>query len=314
MTSFIIRRILLTVIVLIIITFISFLLLYMMPGDPAATALGIEARPEQIEALRQELGLDKPFFVQYINWVGNILKGDFGNSIAYQMPIVDMFAIRLPITLYLAFWAFIISNSLGITAGVICAIRRGGILDQIISLFANIGIAVPVFWLGILGIYFFGLQLELLPIMGWVSPTEDFVKSSLHALMPILFLSVPGIAMMTRQTRSSMLEVIRQDYVRTAWSKGLKERAVIFKHALKNALIPVVTLMGLQVRILVGGSVLIEQVFNIPGMGRLLVYGAFSLDFIIIQAGVVLIGAIVCLANLIVDISYGWLDPRVRYE
>ncbi len=314
MTSFIIRRVLLTIVVLVIISFISFVLLYMMPGDPAATVLGLEARPEQIEALRHELWLDRPFFVQYGHWVGNILKGDFGNSLAYQMPISEIFAMRLPVTLYLAFWAFLLSNSLGITAGVICAIRRGGILDQVISVFANIGIAVPVFWLGILGIYFFGLQLEWLPIMGWVSPTDDFVKSSLHALMPVVFLSVPGIAMMTRQTRSSMLEVIRQDYVRTAWSKGLKERAVIFKHALKNALIPIVTLMGLQVRILVGGSVLIEQVFNIPGMGRLLVYGAFSLDFIIIQAGVVLIGTIVCIANLLVDISYGWLDPRVRYE
>jgi peptide/nickel transport system permease protein len=285
-----------------------------MPGDPAATVLGLEARPEQIEALRHELWLDRPFIIQYVHWVGNALKGDLGNSLAYQMPISSIFAQRLPITLYLAFWAFLLSNAAGITAGIICAIRRGGILDQVVSLFANIGIAIPIFWLGILGIYAFGLKLEWLPIMGWTSPLDDFWESSRKALMPVIFLAIPGIAMMARQTRSSMLEVVRQDYVRTAWSKGLRERAVIFRHALKNALIPIVTLMGLQVRILVGGSVLIEQVFNIPGMGRLLVYGAFSKDFIIVQAGVLLIGTIVCLANLIVDISYGWLDPRVRYE
>jgi peptide/nickel transport system permease protein len=235
-------------------------------------------------------------------------------SLAYREPISKIFKERLPITLYLSFWAFLLSTVLGITAGIICAIRRGGILDQVISILANIGIATPVFWLGILGIYFFALQLEWLPIMGWTSPLDNFVESSRKALMPVIFLAIPGISMMARQTRSSMLEVIRQDYIRTAWSKGLRERAVVVKHALKNALIPIVTLLGLQVRILVGGSVIVEQVFNIPGMGRLLVYGAFSKDFIIVQAGVLLIGALVCLANLLVDISYGWLDPRVRYE
>jgi peptide/nickel transport system permease protein len=285
-----------------------------MPGDPAATVLGLEARPEQIQALRHELWLDRPFFVQYAHWVSNVARGDFGNSLAYQMPIIDIFALRLPVTLWLAFWAFLLSNSLGTVAGVICAIRRGGFLDQAVSLLANVGIAIPIFWLGILGIYFFALKLEWLPIMGWVAPWDNLKDSVLHCIMPVVFLSVPGIAMMARQTRSSMLEVIHQDYVRTAWSKGLRERQVIVRHALKNALIPIVTLMGLQIRILVGGSVIVEQVFNIPGLGRLLVYAAFSKDFLIIQAGVLLIGLIVCIANLMVDISYGWLDPRVRFE
>jgi peptide/nickel transport system permease protein len=252
--------------------------------------------------------------VQYFHWVGNAVRGDFGESIAYKEPISTIFKQSLPITLYLSMWAFILSTILGISAGIICAIRRGGLLDQVISVMANIGIAVPIFFLGILGIYFFALKLNWLPIMGWTSPTDNFIESSRQALMPVIALSVPGIAMMARQTRSSMLEVIRQDYLRTAWSKGLKERQVIIRHALKNALIPIVTLLGLQVRTLVGGSVVVEQVFNIPGMGRLLVYSAFSKDFIIIQAGVLLIGAVVCLANLLVDISYGWLDPRVRYD
>lgn len=314
MTSFIIRRLLLTIVVLIIISFLSFLLVNIMPGDPAAAALGLSANPTQIAELRHELWLDRPFFIQYFHWVGNAVRGDFGISIAYRDPIISIFKQRLPITLYLSLWAFILSTILGISAGIICAIRRGGILDQTISVLANLGISVPIFLLGILGIYIFALKLKLLPIMGWTSPGQDFWLSTRQVIMPVIALAIPGIAMMARQTRSSMLEVVRQDYLRTAWSKGLREHQVIIKHALKNALIPIVTLLGLQVRILVGGSVIVEQVFNIPGMGRLLVYASFSKDFIIIQAGVLLIGAIVCLANLIVDISYGWLDPRVRYD
>jgi peptide/nickel transport system permease protein len=314
LTSFIIRRILLTILVIIIISFFSFLLVYMMPGDPAAAALGLQATPAQIAELRHELWLDRPFFVQYYHWVSNAAHGDFGISLSYRDPISSIFKQRLPITLYLALWAFILSTVVGISAGIVCAIRRGGILDQIISVMANLGISVPIFLLGILGIYFFALKLNWLPIMGWTSPGQDFWMSTRQAIMPVIALAIPGIAMMARQTRSSMLEVVRQDYLRTAWSKGLRERQVIIKHALKNALIPIVTLLGLYVRILVGGSVIVEQVFNIPGMGRLLVYANFSKDFITIQAGVLLIGTIVCAANLIVDISYGWLDPRVRFD
>jgi peptide/nickel transport system permease protein len=314
LASFIIRRLLLTIVVLIIISFLSFLLLSLVPGDPAAAALGLGATPEQVQVYRHELWLDRPFVVQYIHWIGNAVQGDFGQSVAYREPISTIFKERLPITLYLALYAFILSNLLGVSAGIVCAIRRSSFLDQTISVLANIGIAVPIFFLGILGIYVFSLKLGWLPIMGWTSPTENFWESSRQAIMPVIALAIPGIAMMARQTRSSMLEVVRQDYLRTAWSKGLTERQVIVGHAIKNALIPIVTLMGLQIRILVGGSVIVEQVFNIPGMGRLLVYASFSKDFLIIQAGVLLIGLIVCIANLLVDVSYGWLDPRVRFD
>jgi peptide/nickel transport system permease protein len=232
----------------------------------------------------------------------------------YKDPIIDIIAQRLPITLYLSGWALIISTLLGVFLGIICAIRRGSVLDQIVSVLSNVGIAIPVFWLGILGIYFFGLKLGWLPLQGWTSPTVDFVKSTREAIMPVILLSIPGIAVLSRQTRSSMLEVVRQDYIRTAYAKGLKERVIIIRHALKNGLIPVVTLLGLQLRVLVGGSVLVEQVFNIPGMGRLLVIGAFNKDFLVVQAGVLLMGTIVSLANLLVDISYGWLDPRVKLQ
>jgi peptide/nickel transport system permease protein len=198
--------------------------------------------------------------------------------------------------------------------GIICAIRRGGFHDQALSVFANIGIAIPVFWLGILGIYFLGFQWSLLPIQGWTSPFDDLATNIRQAIMPIILLAVPDIAMMTRQTRSSILEVVRQDYIRTAYAKSMRERAVIYRHGLKNALFPVITLLGVRVRVLVSGSVLIESVFNIPGMGRLLVAGAFNKDFFVIQAGILLIGTVVCLANLLIDISYAWLDPRIRFD
>lgn len=299
---------------LILVSFLSFSLVQIMPGDPAAAMLDISASQEEIQALRHELWLDRPFIVQYGHWMGNVLQGDLGMSTMYRQPINDLMMQRLPLTLYLSLFAFVIGTILGILAGIVCAIKRGSFLDQALSVVANIGIAIPVFWLGILGIYFLGYQWGVLPISGWTSPFDNLGESIRQSIMPIILLAIPGISMMTRQTRSSMLEIIRQDYVRTAYSKGLRERVVIFRHGLKNALIPVVTLLGLQLRILVGGSVLVENVFNIPGMGRLLVTGAFNKDFLVIQAGVLLIGAVVCFANLLVDISYAWLDPRIRFR
>jgi peptide/nickel transport system permease protein len=313
-SGYLIRRLLQTVVVLLIVTIVSFLLLHLTPGDPAAAMLDTGASKEQIDALRKELWLDRPLVVQYAHWLSRALHGDLGNSIMYRDPVIGIFATRLPITLSLSAMALVLSTFFGIAAGVICAIRRGGLLDQLVSLFANVGIAIPIFWMGILGIYLFGFRLAWLPIEGWTSPFENFGESLRHSVMPVVLLAVPGIAVLARQTRSSMLEVVHQDYIRTAFSKGLSERVVVLRHALKNALVPVVTLMGLQVRILVGGSVLVESVFNIPGMGRLLVAGAFNKDFVVVQAGVLLIGTAVCLVNLLVDISYGWLDPRIRYE
>jgi peptide/nickel transport system permease protein len=303
-----------TLIVLILVSFLSFCLVQIMPGDPAATMLGLEATPEQIHELQHELWLDRPFIVQYGHWAANLLKGDLGISTMYHEPISELIAARLPVTLYLSLLAFALSTVLGISMGVICAIKRSSAIDQALSVAANIGIAIPVFWLGILGIYFLGYKADLLPIQGWTSPTEDFVLSTRQVIMPVILLAIPGIAVVTRQTRSSVLEVVRQDYIRTAFSKGLKEHVIVYKHVLKNAMIPVITLMGLHVRILVGGSVLVESVFNIPGMGRLLVTGAFNKDFLVMQAGVLLIGGIVCIANLLVDISYGWFDPRIRFK
>lgn len=314
MTVYIARRFIQTIAVLLIVTIVSFLLIHITPGDPAAAMLDTNATIEQIRALQKELWLDRPVAVQYVHWLSNALRGNLGVSIMYRDPILDMFADRLSITLYLSAVALLLTVCLGVIAGIICAVRRGGILDQLVSLFANVGVAIPIFWLGILGVYLFGYTLNWLPIQGWISPLDNFTESVKATIMPVILLALPGVAVLARQTRSSMLEVVHQDYIRTAYAKGLTERIVIFRHALKNALIPVVTLMGLQVRILVGGSVLVETVFNIPGMGRLLVAGALNKDFLVVQGGVLLIGLLVCIANLLVDISYGWLDPKFRYE
>ncbi len=291
----------------------AFLIMQIVPGDPARAMLGIDAPEELVDNLRKQLWLDRPLVVQYGHWIGNALKGDFGLSLTYQQDVWQLWAARLPTTLNLSILAIIVSTIFGITAGTISAITRGSFLDQVISVLANMGIAIPIFWLGILGIYLFGLHLGWLPIQGYTSPFEDFWLSCKKLFMPVICLAVPGLAMMTRQTRSSMLEVTRQDYIRTAWSKGLTHRVIIFRHAMKNAFTPIATLIGIMLPIMVGGSVLVETVFNIPGMGRLLVNAVLSKDFIVVQAGILLIAIVVSTANLIVDISYGWLDPRIRY-
>lgn len=314
MAAYIIRRLIQTVFVLCIITVICFLLIYMIPGDPVMTILGSQATQAQIDATRHELWLDRPVWVQYVHWVDNVLHGDFGTSIMYQQSVTSLITTRLPITLYLGVIAFIFSTILGTLLGIICAIRRGGIVDQTITVLANLGIAAPQFWIGILMIYIFGLKLGWFPIQGFTSPFDDLGLSLRQAVMPIVCLGLMPVASLARYARSAMLEVIHQDYIRTAWSKGLRERSVIVVHALKNALIPVVTMLGMRTRVVFGGSIIVETVFNIPGMGRLLVKSVFDKDFVIVQAGVILMALIVCFANLAVDISYGYLDPRLRYE
>jgi peptide/nickel transport system permease protein len=313
LVNYILRRIIQTIFVLFIISLLCFLLIHLTPGDPVSMMLGTNALQSQIDFTRHQMGLDKPLFQQYIYWMGNAIRGDFGQSIRYKVPVTKLFEERFPTTAYLSFLALILSIVLGITTGIISAVRRGSFLDQALVLIATTGIGIPIFWLGIIGYSVFGLKLHWLPVQGWVMPNVDFWNSTRHAIMPVILLAIPSLAVTARQTRSSMLEVVRQDYIRTAWSKGLKEQTVIVRHALKNALIPIVTLVGLQVRILLGGSVLVETVLNIPGMGRLLVDAAFNKDFFIVQGGVLVLGVLVCLINLLVDLSYVWLDPRIRY-
>jgi peptide/nickel transport system permease protein len=314
MTTYLIRRLLQTLVILLFVTVIVFMIMHLLPGDPVRIMLGDEATPEQIELMRKELGLDKPLPVQYLSWLGDVLQGDLGRSIAYKQDVNELVAKRIPITFHLGFSAFILAVIIGIPAGVIAAVKRGSWIDSLITVSANIGMAVPTFWLGILGVYLFALKLGWLPVQGYTSPFEDPWQSFRQSVMPIILMSLTALASLTRQTRSAMLEVIRQDYIRTARSKGLSERRVILGHALRNALIPVVTLLGMQLGFLVGGSVFIEQVFNIPGMGRLMVQSIFGQDYVVVQSVVLIVAATVALANLLVDIAYGYIDPRIRYR
>jgi peptide/nickel transport system permease protein len=296
------------------VSFICFSVLHLVPGDPVAMMLGTTAYEDEIQHYRELMGFNKPFLIQYFDWATNCLKGDFGFSLRYKVPVSELFIQRFPVTLYLSFFAFLFSTFLGVGTGIISSIRRGSFLDQALVVLATTGVCIPLFWLGIIGIYVFGLFLKWLPIQGFVMPNIDLLQSLRTSIMPVILLAIPSLAIIARQTRSSMLEVIRQDYIRTAWSKGLRERTVISKHALKNAAIPIITLLGIQVRIALGGSVLVEKVFNIAGMGRLLVDAAFNKDYFIVQGGVLLLGVLVSLANLLIDISYCWLDPRIRYN
>jgi peptide/nickel transport system permease protein len=218
------------------------------------------------------------------------------------------------VTLYLGVLAFVISGVLGISFGVICALKRGTWIDTLVTLLANIGITMPSFWVGILLMYILALKAGWLPVSGYTSPFVDFWLSTKKIIMPVTCLSLFSIASLTRLTRSSMLEVIQQDYIRTAWAKGLKERLIISRHTIKNALIPVITVIGLQVAFIFGGSVLIETIFNINGIGRLATQSVLQQDFLVIQAVTLIIAIMVVISNLIVDISYGWLDPRIRYD
>lgn len=314
MTSFIIRRLGQTVIVLFFISILVFSLLKIVPGDPVLAMLGPSAPKEQVEALRLKLGLDRPLIEQYLTWLGNLLRGDFGMSVVYQTAVVDLLKARLPVTLYIGVQGFILANLVGIVIGIICAVRWGKAIDSALTTFSIILLGIPHFFLAILGVFVFGVTLRWLPIQGYTSPFDDFWLSLRQVILPVACLAAEPIAGIARQTRSAMLEVIHQDYVRTAWAKGLTEGRIILKHALKNALIPVVTLSGIKLGMIVGGTVFIESVFNIPGMGRLLVSSIMSKDFVVAQAIILLTGVTIAIVNLLVEILYSWLDPRIRYS
>jgi peptide/nickel transport system permease protein len=319
MTTYIIRRLIQGFFILIIMSLIVFFAMRLLPGDPLVIFMGQQASSgamseEAMAGFRHEYGLDKPVMVQYFNWIGGVFTGNLGKSIYYHQNVSALLKQRFPITLHLGIEAFILSNVIGILLGVLAGIRRGTWIDGVSTTLANIGVTIPVFWLGYLLIYVLGLKLGWLPIYGYTSPFENFWMSLEQSIMPVFCLAITGMAYTARQTRSAMLEVVRQDYIRTAWSKGLTERIVIMKHALKNGLIPVITLLGIGLGMVFGGAVLVETVFAIPGIGRLLVTSVFSQDYIAVQSGTLVIAAIIIFCNLIVDISYGWFDPRIRYS
>jgi peptide/nickel transport system permease protein len=290
----------------------------MLPGDPIRmiiTANNAESfTEEQIAQVKHEYGLDRPLIVQYFSWLNDILHGDLGESILQKVPVSDEVFRRIPITFHLGVLAFIVGIIIGIPLGIIAAVRRGTWLDTLVTTLTNLGITIPAFWLGFLLIYVFAMYFKWLPVMGYTSPFTDFWQNTKEIIMPVFCLALFPIASIARQTRSSLLEVMRQDYIRTAWAKGLKERGVITRHALKNGLIPIVTLIGMGVPIIVGGTVLIETVFNIPGMGRLVVTSVLNQDYPYVQGVIMIISATVILVNFLVELTYGWLDPRIRYD
>ena len=317
MLAYIIRRLVLAVIILFLTTLLVFFAMRMLPGDPILMLVTAnqaqEYNEEQINQLKHEFGLDKPMIMQYFDWIGGVLQGNFGVSILHRSPVSQEILRRLPISLYIGGLAFLIGHIIGIPAGIIAAVRRGKWIDNVITTVANIGITVPNFWLGILMMYTFGLYLRWLPIMGYTSPFVDLWLSTRQLIMPVICLSLFPIAGSARQARSSMLEVMTQDYMRTAWSKGLRERTIIIRHGLKNGLIPIVTLAGMGVPMVIGGAMFIETVFNIPGIGRLAVDSVTNQDYPYVQAITLLVASFVVLVNLVVDIAYSWLDPRIRY-
>jgi peptide/nickel transport system permease protein len=317
MQTFILKRLLQGILVLLLLSLLVFLVMRLLPGDPIllyyAQGEVTFLSHDQLEIVRAEYGLDKPLLVQYFVWLFDIFKGDLGKSIFYREQASTLLFERMPVTIHLGLLAVLFGAIIGITFGVICALRRGKFIDAFLTLIANIGITAPGFWVGILMIYLFALHLHLLPTNGYTSPFTDLSMSTRQLIMPVFCLSFFSLASIARQTRSSMLEVVRQDYIRTAWAKGLQERVIVTRHIIKNGLIPVITMLGMQVRTIFGGSVLIETVFNIPGFGRLMVQSVLAHDYQIVQAGVLVIAAIVSIVNLLVDISYGWLDPRIRY-
>lgn len=308
----IIKRIFQSVIVIFIVTLLVFLLMQLVPGDPIVNFLGANATEEQIEYYTKQFGYDKPVLIQYFMWIQGLFHGQMGRSVALQKEISDIIFSRLSVTLSVVFPAFFMAVILGIILGIIAAKKRGTRIDSAISFFANIGMSMPMFWFGMLLILLFGLKLGILPTSGYSAFEEGAGDWAIHLIMPMTVLAMGPLAQFTRQTRSSMLEVIRQDYVTTARAKGLGQRAITFKHQLRNALIPIITIMGVQLGGMIGGTVLVESIFVVPGLGNLMITSIQGKDFMVVENGVLIISIAVAVCNLLVDILYGVIDPRIR--
>lgn len=314
MARYIIKRLGQSVVVVFIVSVMVFVLMHSLPGDPVSIFLGDSATPEQIEYYTKEFGLDQPGYVQYFKWIQGLLHGELGRSITYQLDVRELLLERVACTVSVTLPAFLLAIAIGVMIGVITSVNRGKPKDYILTSIANVGIATPSFWLGILLVYIFALKLKILPVQGYVTPSQNFPGYLRCLCMPVIVLSVGHLASTTRQTRSSMLEVLSQDYIRTARSKGISEHKVIYKHALRNALIPIITMLGGTVGGLIGGTVVIESLFNIPGVGSLMLTAITNKDYMVVQNVTFFISVVVVLVNLIVDLLYGVIDPRIRVD
>lgn len=306
------KRIVQSCVTILLVTLFVFILIQLVPGDPVSNYLGATATEEQIAYYTHLYGYDRPVVVQYLSWITGLFRGTMGQSISYQSEIADILFPRLAVTLTMTIPSFVIGVLLGVFLGILAAQKRGSWVDSVICFFSNIGVSIPMFWLGMMGMLVFGLKMHLLPTSGYVPIERDFTGWLTHMIMPIFVMSLGTMASFMRLARSSMLEVIRQDYVTTARAKGVDKRSVTLKHQLRNALIPIVTVMGSRLGTMVGSTVLIESLFVIPGLGSVMMTGISNRDFMLVANGVLIISVFVAICNLIVDILYGIIDPRTR--
>jgi peptide/nickel transport system permease protein len=306
MLIFLVRRLLLTIPVLLGVIFVVMLTMDLIPGDPVALMLGDAASKENVARFREHLGLDRPLVVRYVRYLGQVVTGDLGRSIQQNRPVVDELGDAWPATVQLTVVALLLAAVVGVATGIVSAVWPNSLFDALSRLSSLFGLSMPVFWTGLVLIVVFAFWLPILPVGG--------VGSPLHLVLPAVTLALPSIAMIARMTRSSVLEVLREDYVRTARAKGVGERLVVAKHALRNAAIPILTLVGLQAGQLMGGAVLTETVFAWPGLGRLMVKAIFARDYILLQGAVLIFAMAFVVINLVVDLSYGMLDPRVSRQ
>lgn len=314
MVSYIIKRILATIPVMMVVALFVFLMLRLSPGDPAAVIAGDYATSDDIARIREQLGLNDPIYVQFANWLGQLLQGDLGTSIFTNLPVATLIGQRLEPTLLLSLTTILFTCAVAVPLGTLAAWRAGSLVDRGVMLFSVTGFSVPVFVLGYMLIYVFAMQLQILPVQGYKSPfTEGIGPFLSHIILPSLTLSVIYIALIARMTRASVMEVLQEDYVRTARAKGQSEVRVVLGHALRNAAVPIVTVIGLGIALLIGGVVVTESVFNIPGLGRLVLDAVLKRDYPIIQGLILLFSFVYIMINLLIDLSYCLLDPRIRY-
>ena len=313
MYAYLMRRILATIPVMAVVAIFVFLLLHLTPGDPAAVIAGNYASPADIERIHTRLGLDQPLYIQFAKWVGHLSQGDLGTSIFSDLPVSRLIMQRVEPTLALALATIIVSVLTAVPMGVIAAWKAGTWIDRVVMIFAVLGFSVPIFVFGYLLIWGFSLQLKWFPVQGYVSIREGFFPFIRSIFLPTIALSVIYIALIARITRASVLEILTEDYIRTAHAKGLSSNAVLIGHALKNAAVPIVTIIGIGIALLIGGVVVTESVFNIPGLGRLTVDAILRRDYPVIQGIIFVFAGIYVMINLLIDMLYAFLDPRIRY-
>jgi peptide/nickel transport system permease protein len=308
----ILRRVAALVPLLFVVTLVIWALVLLIPGDPALSLVGDSATPEQVAAVREELGLNDPVHVRYLSWLGGVLRGDLGTSLFTSYEVSTAIADRIPVTLSLVGTALVLAMLIGIPAGVLAATKRGKFVDRFLTIGSSVGIAVPNFWLGLLLVTFLSLKLGWFPAGDYVPLTENPAEWAHHIALPAITLALAAAAEIARQTRAGMVDVLGQDFVRTHRAKGLPERSIVGKYAMRSALMPVVTVAGLQVARLFGLSTIVEQIFNMQGVGYLAIDAVFKRDVPVIQGVVLMVTIVVVFTNLIVDISYGYINPKVR--